>query len=226
MVLRRVESRRRCVGGSVEMRIIGGESRGRRIEAPDDDQTRPTSDLVREAIFNILGDRIVQAQVFDLYAGSGALGLEALSRGAARAVFVEIQRRNVALIHRNVQSLGYEDVSKVSLADAHRFGRSFEPEPDRPCVVFLDPPYVEFLRHADKVSDLLEKLTAKCPSGSTLVVESGKHWDDGLLPERDRWELRRYGGTVVAFRFIDREESCSEAVVERPAAETSEAVDE
>jgi 16S rRNA (guanine966-N2)-methyltransferase len=185
------------------MRIIAGERRGRRIEGPGDEGTRPTSDLVREAIFNILADRVADAHVYDLFAGSGALGLEALSRGASRATFIEINRDNVGLIRRNVDALGYADACKVSLADAHRFGRAFQPEGNAPIVVFLDPPYVEYQRHSDKISNLIAGLADKAPEGSTIVVESGKHWDEALLPDLDRWDIRRYGGTVVAFRFLD-----------------------
>ena len=191
--------------GHRDMRIIAGDCRGRRIEGPSDDQTRPTSDLVREAIFNILAERIEGANVIDLFAGTGALGLEALSRGAASARFVEVNRGNVALIKRNIQSLGYADVAKVSMGDAHRFGRAFEPEGPTPHLIFLDPPYVEFLKHADKISNLVEVLVSKCGPGSSVVVESGKHWDDSILPDRENWDLRRYGGTVVAFRWIDPE---------------------
>ena len=84
------------------MRIISGQRRGHKIEGPKDRATRPTSDMVRESIFNILRDDVENRTVIDLFAGTGALGLEALSRGAARAIFVEQNRENVALIHRNL----------------------------------------------------------------------------------------------------------------------------
>jgi len=189
------------------MRIIAGEHRGRRIEGPKDDVTRPTADSVRESIFNILGERVVDARVVDLFAGSGALGLEALSRGAAGASFIEINRHNAALIKRNIASLGYGEVAQVSHADAHRFGRSFEPSADEPVVVFLDPPYLEYQRNSDKIAELISALASKCPMGSTIVVESGKHWDESILPELERWDIRRYGGTVVAFLRIDESDS-------------------
>src|SRR5215213_8339785 len=91
------------------MRIIAGQRRGHKFEGPRGGNTRPTSDLVRESLFNILGDSISGMMVVDLFAGTGALGLEALSRGAARALFVERNRENVALIHRNIATLRYED---------------------------------------------------------------------------------------------------------------------
>ena len=185
------------------MRIIAGECKGRRIEGPSDDKTRPTSDPVRESIFNILGDRVEDRNVIDLFAGSGALGLEAMSRGAKNATFVDINRENIRLIYRNAKSLGYEDRAKVTLGDAHRFGRSLLVDPSTPLLFFLDPPYLEYERHADKIGELIEVLVQKAPEGSTIVVESGKHWNENLLPNLEEWDIRRYGGTVVAFRYID-----------------------
>src|SRR5689334_6005973 len=109
------------------MRIIAGERRGHRIDGPKDQTTRPTSDLVRESLFNILREVVVGRVVVDLFAGTGALGLEALSRGAARAIFVEKDRDNVALIYRNMALLRYEDRVRIRSTDAYRWVRSFTP---------------------------------------------------------------------------------------------------
>src|SRR6516164_948348 len=100
------------------MRIIAGQRRGHKIDGPrSSGHTRPTSDLVRESIFNILGELVVDRTAIDLFAGTGALGLEALSRGAQRAIFVERDRENVALIHRNIATLRYEARAQVRHAD-------------------------------------------------------------------------------------------------------------
>src|SRR3954454_9559224 len=122
------------------MRIIAGQRRGHKFDGPKGSGTRPTSDLVRESLFNILGEQVDGRIVIDLFAGTGALGLEALSRGAARAIFVEQNRDNVALIYRNVATLRYEDRARVFPADAYRWCRAFAPVDDEPVVVFLDPP--------------------------------------------------------------------------------------
>ncbi|MEX1286974.1 MAG: RsmD family RNA methyltransferase, partial [Acidimicrobiia bacterium] len=87
------------------MRIIGGEARGRRLRGPKGDTTRPMTDRAREALFNILGPEVVEAAVLDLYAGTGSLGLEALSRGASSAVFVERDRRALAVLRANVDAV-------------------------------------------------------------------------------------------------------------------------
>jgi 16S rRNA (guanine966-N2)-methyltransferase len=180
------------------MRIIAGQRRGHKIDGPRDEVTRPTSDFVREAIFNLLGDSIVDRVAIDLYAGTGALGLESLSRGASRAIFVELNRDNVALIHRNIATLRYEDRTRVHLADARRWARSFEPAEDTPLAVFLDPPYREYENHPERVRQTLEHLVERLPVESILVVESRSGLDDAVLPDIDAWDIRKYGGTQVA----------------------------
>lgn len=186
------------------MRIIAGQRRGHKFDGPSDAVTRPTSDLVRESIFNILGDSVEGRTAIDLYAGTGALGLEALSRGASRAVFVELNRDNVALIRRNIATLRYEDRTRVQLADAHRWARAYVPEGDEPVVVFLDPPYREYENHPERVRRTLGVLLETLPEGSTLAVESRRDLDETVLPNPDAWDIRRYGGTQVGIRTIER----------------------
>ena len=117
------------------MRIIAGQRRGHKINGPRASaDTRPTSNLVRESLFNILGELVPDRLFVNLFAGTGAVGLEALSRGACRAIFVERDRENVGLIHRNIATLRYEGRAVVRHADAYRFGRSLRParrSPDR-----------------------------------------------------------------------------------------------
>jgi len=125
------------------LRVIAGEARGRRLVAPEGGAVRPTKDMVREAQFSALDARgaIVDARVLDLYAGSGALAIEALSRGAETATFVERNRDAIGAIRTNLQTLGYEDRSKVVAGDAARFVEG-PPPPDAPFdLVLADPPY-------------------------------------------------------------------------------------
>ena len=99
------------------MRISAGEHRGRRLHAPRGKSTRPTSELLRQALFNILGGRILNARVLDLFAGSGAVGLEALSRGAASATFIESERHAVESLRANVAALNIAGCARVVGAD-------------------------------------------------------------------------------------------------------------
>lgn len=121
------------------MRIIQGEFRGRRITTPRGISTRPTPEMVREALFNILGEGVVGARVLDLFAGSGGLGFEALSRGAEQAVFVEKSPRALAALRRNAEAFGCKQRAWILEADAYRripalAGASFQ-------IIFAAPPY-------------------------------------------------------------------------------------
>ena len=118
------------------MRVIAGRYGGRRLQAPPGAATRPTSDRVREALFSVLGDRVAGARVLDLFAGSGALGLEALSRGAERAVFIETDRAALTAIAANVQALAAAGRASIRATDALRLPR------DGPFdLILADPPY-------------------------------------------------------------------------------------
>jgi len=205
------------------MRIIAGLRRGHKFDGPDNDETRPTSDLVREAIFNILGDGVEGLLVVDLFAGSGGLGLEALSRSAERAVFVEKHRVNVALIKRNLATLRFEDRGHVIVGDAYKWARSMTPTHGEPVIVFMDPPYREFERNSKLILATLTGLVESLPGGSILVVESSKGIvADEILPQPDLWDLRKYGGTQVAFRFLDQEAPAAEDRGEIHDAEPSD----
>ena len=126
------------------MRVTGGEARGRPLRAPRGRRTRPTSDRVREALFSILGSRLgdlSSAEVLDLYAGSGALGLEALSRGAAAAVFVDSGQGCARIIKANAATLGYTDRCQVLTMDALRATRLLQKQGRAFDLLLADPPY-------------------------------------------------------------------------------------
>ena len=185
------------------MRIIAGQRRGHKIDGPRaTGQTRPTSDLVRESIFNILGELVVDRTVIDLFAGTGALGLEALSRGAERAIFMERDHENVALIYRNVAILRYEDRATVRHADAYRWARTFQAVDDRPLVAFVDPPYREYERRDGRLNLLISQLVEKMPPGSVIALEAGRILDERILAEFDTWDIRRYSSTRIAIKVV------------------------
>jgi 16S rRNA (guanine966-N2)-methyltransferase len=172
------------------MRIVAGRFGGRRLVAPPGEATRPTSDRVREALFSVLGAEVQDARVLDLFAGSGALGLEALSRGAATAVFVDRAPRAVAAIRANLAALAVDgDVrrmeARTALRTASARGEAYD-------LVFLDPPY----RHAPGLGrELSEALPAVLAPGARVVSESDRRAPLELdLPLTDE---RRYGDTVI-----------------------------
>jgi 16S rRNA (guanine966-N2)-methyltransferase len=167
------------------MRIIGGSFGGRRLVIPKDPRVRPTADRVREAWMSILGDDLVGARVLDLFAGSGALGLEALSRGAQSATFVELSPNSLRALGANINALGVGDAVSVHRGDALRFAERL---PEKAFdVVFADPPY-----SIDFASGLVA-LFRRHPFGRILSVE---HQSDLDLPGD---ETRRYGDTAITF---------------------------
>ena len=171
------------------MRVVAGELRGRRIEAPAGDGTRPTTDMVREAVFNALNslDLIRDAVVADLYAGSGALGIEALSRGAAHCTFVERDRNALRTLRDNVADLGLQDRCKIVPGDAGVLGPALDVD-----IVLADPPY-EF----DAWPELLASTKA-----SFVVAEAGRpldRLDPASITEWVATRTKRYGRTWVTF---------------------------
>jgi 16S rRNA (guanine966-N2)-methyltransferase len=174
----------------VSLRIVAGTHGGRRIETPPGRSTRPTTDRVREALFSILGPSAIEgADVLDLFAGSGALGIEALSRGAASTTFVESNARAAAVIERNLAQLGLE--GRVHRRDAFAWLAAAEDGFD---VVFADPPYSSASRTAQRLSELLPPLL-RMPS--LIVTESDKREPLNLLAMR-LVDERTYGDTRIA----------------------------
>ncbi len=107
------------------LRITGGEHRGRKLFSPPKNTIRPASDMIRQAVFNMLGPSIHEVEFFDVFAGTGVVGLEAISRGASKAIFVERERRQVQLIERNARHVGVWDRCEVRAADAFFVGSTF-----------------------------------------------------------------------------------------------------
>jgi 16S rRNA (guanine966-N2)-methyltransferase len=147
------------------MRIVGGRLRGRGLAAPKSQAIRPTSDRLRESLFNILahayGDPVAQARVLDLFAGTGALGLEAISRGAAFALFVDDAAEARALLRANVEALGLGGITRIFRRDATQLGRAHPVEPFG--LAFLDPPYGK---------GLAETALASARAGGWLLPEA------------------------------------------------------
>jgi 16S rRNA (guanine(966)-N(2))-methyltransferase RsmD len=149
------------------MRIIAGSLKGRRLHAPKWEGLRPTSDKLRETLFNVVAPRIAGAIVLDGYAGSGAVGIEALSRGAAHVTFVERDRRAVALIEANLEHCGVTD--RYAIIRARFAGNERPPGGGRFDLIFLDPPY-----GPRELNAALEAAGPLVAEGSLLIVEHAK----------------------------------------------------
>jgi len=175
------------------VRVIGGRWRGRRLAAPRGDAVRPTTDRVKEAVFNILGPAVAGATVVDLCCGAGGLGIEALSRGAARAVFVDCDRRALDRVRDNLRACGAEaDSHALVQADAVAWLAAWRP-PGGPWLVLADPPYATDVAAA--LVPVIDRL-ATDPGFTAAVLEHAVRGPE--LPRsacaRDE---RRYGGTAL-----------------------------
>ena len=175
------------------MRVTGGSGRGQRLKVPAGDRVRPTSDKVKQALFNILGDRVVDAVFLDLFAGAGGIGIEALSRDAARVVFVDESRDSFNVVKQNIEQTGFEERSQAMLSKAE----SFLKKPSGPYdIVFLDPPY------ATGLQPLLEQVAgAGILKPDAIVI--AEHFKKQPSPERagglELYREAKYGDTVLAF---------------------------
>ena len=167
------------------MRIIAGEFRGLQLKPAADKRVRPTADRVREAWFSIVQPRLDGAKVLDLFAGSGALGLEALSRGAAIVTFVELASASLAALRENVAALDVEDRVRIHRGDALKFVAGAAPRAYD--VAFADPPYT-----TDQAERLVEAFRAN-PFARLLGVE---HSSRVVVPGND---TRRYGNVALTF---------------------------
>jgi len=189
------------------MRIVAGQFRGRPLAAPDGAHTRPTSDRVREAVFNILehgiqGFSFAGIRVLDLFAGTGALGLEALSRGAAFCLFVEEDATARGLIRRNIETLGLTGITKVFRRDATSLGLAGN-RGGGFGLVLLDPPYEQGLAQRALVSAAEGGWLGP---GAIAVIEESRRASVALPPGFEPLEQRTWGDTQAVFaRFTAAE---------------------
>lgn len=172
------------------LRVTGGESRGRRIRMPRN--IRPTQGIVKEAVFNIVAPFIEGAQVIDLFAGSGAIGIEALSRGAAHVTFVDREERGLAILRQNLDALGFKQRARVVRADVGRWIEASPEELATADLIFLDPPY------GDAVFDRALQAIDRSESRAIVVAEYSRRQQLPTLGRLQAIRERRYGDTMLA----------------------------
>ena len=178
------------------MRIIAGEAKGRKLYAPGGEDTRPTADRIRESVFGILGPRVLEARVLDLFGGTGALALEALSRGAARATIVDSSVKAVACIRRNAEAVLGADMARAEIFRAdyrqaiERLAQPFD-------LVFLDPPYRMETAYGDALTRLRQR--GLLAEGALAILERAEARAIALPEGFSVRDARRYGETCVEF---------------------------
>lgn len=188
------------------MRIIGGEARGRQYKTREGDGTRPTDSRTRETLFNMFGDRVIDAKFLDLYAGSGGVGLEALSRGAESCIFVEQNALAAKCIKENVKTLGFSEAAQVWTANVSTSLQRLEEAETAFDIIFADPPFsrpsefVSLCASLDKCAGLLHNVTGNFPG--IIVVQH--HWKlalEGFASLRIA-QSRRAGESLLTFLEI------------------------
>jgi 16S rRNA (guanine966-N2)-methyltransferase len=172
------------------LRVTGGDSKGRLLRMPK--SIRPTQGLVKEAIFNLVAGRIEGARVVDLFAGSGALGIEALSRGADHVTFVDREPRGLAILRQNLDALGFKQRARVVRADVARWLEGGPDEMREAGVVFLDPPY------DDPVFERTLRALDRHEGEITVVAEYSRRQTLPALERLRTIREKRYGDTMVA----------------------------
>lgn len=202
------------------VRVIGGRFRGKTLRFSGDPVTRPMKDNVREALFNLVGGYLENTIVFDLFAGTGVVGMEALSRGARFSFLIERHVPTVKIVRENVDQLGVESDTSIHGSDTffwvrqflreHADGRSPSDRMDPgmlnelPWAVFCCPPYNLFVEQADSVMQMIGDLADRAPNQSLFVVESDSRFDPDLLPDPGSWDLRTYSPAVLAVKRLQR----------------------
>jgi 16S rRNA (guanine966-N2)-methyltransferase len=176
------------------MRIISGSSRGRKLIPIKGDRIRPTSDRAREDIFNIIGQGIRHARVLDCFAGTGALGIEALSRGAAKALFIDI---DCTVIHKNIRLCRFEDKAVVLNMDIIRSPFPHNLAMKKFDFVFLDPPYGK--GYIEKILDKKQFIDLMAPDAIIIAEHGSKENLQIQVPGLDIFRQKKYSNTIISF---------------------------
>jgi len=187
------------------LRIIGGSLRGRSIQYSGDPRTRPMKDRLREAVFDVLATAVVGKHAIDLFAGTGALGLEALSRGAIRATLIERHFPSARLIEQNIASLAVGDRATVYAGDAFLWPKQphdWASLRQVPWLVLCSPPYAFFVERTAGMVSLISDLCQRAPADSEFVVEADQRFDFACLAELGTWDIREYSPAVVGFHRV------------------------
>jgi 16S rRNA (guanine966-N2)-methyltransferase len=188
-----------------EVRIVGGTFRGRRLNYHGDPTVRPMKHRTREAIFNLVSTACAGRHAVDLFAGTGALGLEALSRGAVSATFIEKHVPSARVVEQNIRLLDVEDRAELLITSAFLWAKRDLPTAarDQSWIVFCSPPYAFYRERQDEMLDLLHRIQTHAPAGSILIVEADDQADfeairgAAALSGTGSWDVRVYAPAVI-----------------------------
>jgi 16S rRNA (guanine966-N2)-methyltransferase len=175
-----------------QIRIVAGSLRGRKLSCTVNPNLRPTPQMVREALFSILGNAVPDRPFYDVFAGTGVVGLEALSRGAKSVTLVERDVRLIAELEHHIAQFGVASAARTVRGDVYRWAERWLPPPE-PVNVFLSPPFADFERRMDDFLGLVVTLRRKIEPESVLVLQTEKNVLCDRLSDFAAWDVRHYG---------------------------------
>ncbi len=193
-----------------QLRIVAGSLRGRKLTCTVNPALRPTPQMVREALFSILGNAVPDRPFFDVFAGTGVNGLEALSRGARSATFVERDFRLVGELEGHIKTFGVSGQAHLVRADVYRWAERWQP-PREGVSVFLSPPFADFKERSETLWHVVGVLQERLHPGSVLAVQAERGVPLDALPHPEQWDVRSYGRNLLLF-WVKEEEPTNGAM--------------
>ncbi len=178
------------------LRIVAGSLRGRKLTCTVNANLRPTPQMVREALFSILGNAVPDRPFLDIFAGTGVVGLEAVSRGAASVTFIERDFRLIGELERHINEFGVGDQARIARTDVYRWIERWQAPPE-PITVFLSPPFRDFEHRLDELLNVIAQLQERVHPGSVIVLQAESKAPLDELPARPDWDERRYGRNLL-----------------------------
>lgn len=174
------------------IRIVAGSLRGRKLTCTVNPNLRPTPQMVREALFSILGNAVPDRPFIDIFAGTGVVGLEAVSRGASAVTFIERDFRLIADLERHIAEFGVGERARIARTDVYRWIERWQ-APNEPVTVFLSPPFRDFEQRLDELLNVIVQLQERMEPGSVIVLQAEDKAPLDELPSRADWDERHYG---------------------------------
>jgi 16S rRNA (guanine(966)-N(2))-methyltransferase RsmD len=199
-----------------QVRIVAGSLRGRKLTVVVHEGMRPTPQMVREALFSILGNAVPGRVFYDVFAGTGVVGLEAVSRGASSARLIEKDTRQAADVQKYAEQFGVANRVQVLKADAYRWAERWI-VPKEPVNLFLSPPFPDLTERLDDFLALVRLLLEKAPDESVLTIQAEDGFPVERLPDPEAWDVRKYGRNVLLIR-VKEPPAPAEAPNEEPPA--------
>ena len=179
-----------------QIRIVAGSLRGRKLTCTVNANLRPTPQRVREALFSILGNAVPERPFIDIFAGTGVIGLEAMSRGASSVVFIERDFRLIGDLERHIAEFGLNDQARIVRTDVYRWIERWH-APDEPVTLFLSPPFRDYEQRLDELLSVIAQLQERVQPGSVIVLQAESKATLEGLPVRAEWDERRYGRNLL-----------------------------